>query len=437
MKDFDLEHSPDPATGPAPLGPRILAGTVDTAAIILLSTAFIVGATVLTGGSLPLLAIFVTVLIWSVAPLTAFGATAGMALFGIRLASRDGDRLDLLEILFREMIGRGWFPVAYLGTLIVGFVGSVTGRASFTLPVGLSLFVAAIAAFIVVLATLGHINILTDAQGRGLADLMAKTLVTPRRRTPPVVIDPEVEDPLDREWARMRRVRRLRAFVVAELLLLGVVVGVPPLMAMELPGIDPRSIDTSALEIEGLQRRFSANQASAAVADELVEALEIAGRFEEAQEIRERHEAAVAAARQKREAFLRSALERDPTDWEVFSLLVEFLDEEERLEDAREVYAAYVERDGTPEVRAGYGIWLYRRDLNEEAVVELERAIAEHEQPSGRLHAFLGLAARDLGRLEEAKAAFERALELDPELDRTRGYLAEVEAALAAPLTEE
>lgn len=415
-----------PIVDPAPLGARIGAGAIDAAAIGLLSLCFIFLTTLLASGSLPLLAIFVAVLIWSVGPLFTFGATAGMTMFKISLVARDGTQLDLLEVLFREMVGRGWFAIAYLGTLMVGLVGTLTGRASFTLPMGLSLIVSGFAMLVLGVTTVGHVLVFARPDGRGLPDLMAKTIVTPRR------IQAQPTDEEEREWARARHRTRIRNFVIAQVLLASLAIGLPLALTIDLPGFDPNALDTSDIELEGKRNRFEANKANARIANDLVWALEDAGHSEDAHDVRVAHESAVSASRIKREEWLRTALARNPTDWDTFGLLIEFLGEEDRTEDAKKVYLDFVAADTSPEVRAGFGIWLYRRDFSDEAITELSRAIEEGE-PSGRLYSYLGYAQRDLDHLEEAREAFAHALELDPDLYRTRGALEELNEVLGPP----
>src|SRR6185437_17159347 len=117
-------------------GPRAAAGAVDALAVVglgfvLFWIPFRVGA-----ASLPVWALIAAVLGYAVVPLAAFQATLGMRLFGVELVSRDGTPPDFLDLLFREVIGRGYGPAAYLGAVVLGLLASMVGAAQLSAGLG-------------------------------------------------------------------------------------------------------------------------------------------------------------------------------------------------------------------------------------------------------------------------------------------------------------
>ncbi len=179
--------------------------------------------------------------------------------------------------------------------------------------------------------------------------------------------------------------------------------------------------------------RFGADPANPAYAKEAAEAWEASGKPTEAERIRSRHGAAVASRDEEREQSLRQRLQADPKDSEALGLLLEFLVERGRSEDARGLYAAFVSADPLPRKRAAYGTWLWRNKHTAEAVSELSRAIREgHDTPETR--GYLGFALLDQGRKKEAFPELKRAFKGNADIGPLRERYVALAKELGVPL---
>ena len=117
------------------------------------------------------------------------------------------------------------------------------------------------------------------------------------------------------------------------------------------------------------------------------------------------------------EEHLRRAVQHDPRSTTAHQNLAEALRKQERYAEAVEAYRAVLAIDeGFALAHAGMGFALFGAQRYAAAVEALAAALAlQPELPSAatlRLH--LGRSARELGRLDEAAAHFERAAEVDP-----------------------
>lgn len=416
--------SNESAKGAPLVGRRMAAGAIDLAGVGILSAVFLGVPTVLVGGSLPMLAIFGAVLVWSVVPLSLFGSTAGMAIFGLALEGKENGRADFLDVVFRELVGRGFFAAAYLGTFFIGLVGWLTHTAELSAPVGLSLLLTLVALLGLALAAVGHLIVVVSPNGRGLADILARTTVVRRRPA-----EPESDDEIEREFVAARRRRRLVGGVVGEVLLVAGTIGVPLLVSLHVGSIDPYAVDHTDMRIETWKRRFEANPASEDVAASYDEVLREAGKNDLADQVDARHAAAVKKADASREKLLTAALARAPTDRQTLDLLVKLLHREKRDADARAAWQRYVTAAKTPESHLEYGEWLYDTGDSKDALPALQAA-ASGGLDTAELHGYLGFTLQDLGRLEEAKVELTKSLAIEPDLEDVQDALDQVTRAL-------
>ncbi len=405
----------------APLSRRVLAGLIDGVAMVLLATlAFLVPVKVL-GVALPMWGVLAVMVGWSVVPLAFLQQTAGMRALGLELAGADGHPVDLANVLFRELLGRGLFPAAYLLTLLGGSLAHVLGVMSFAVPKGLGLVVAVACVGAFIAALVGALIGLGRPDGRGLADLMTRSFVVVAPARPPL------QDADDRAEAQARRKTVVRRIVVFEVVVAVGVLATPWLLTR-------RTGETSAARIErikrqGLEQRFTAEPANEALAKELIEALERASAPERAREVLERHRKATAQREASREALLRDALAKDPGDERTAGLLLELLEDQGRLDEAITAYRAWLGPTPKPSRRAAFGHWLGVRSREVEAIAELRQALTEDPLvPMG--HTMLGVVLERQHRLEEARAELTVALLLDPEDEDATDELEEVTQAV-------
>ena len=118
------------------------------------------------------------------------------------------------------------------------------------------------------------------------------------------------------------------------------------------------------------------------------------------------------------EDHLRRAVQIDPRSTTAHQNLAEALRKQERYAEAVQSYRAVLEIDqGFALAHAGMGTALFGERRYEEALDALSKALTlQPELPTaGTLYLHMGRAARELGRLEEAAAHFERAIELGPD----------------------
>ena len=269
---------------PAPLGRRLAAGAVDGVVLFALCLAFSLIPLLSTGLVLPMWGVLAALVGYAVAPLSAFGATLGMRLLGLELIGKGGHAAGLSDLLSRELIGRGFFPAAYLFTLLANLVGSMLGRTQFIAPAGPSLLFSLVCLGMVGLAFPGHLMALFRPDGRGLADLMARTMVVPRRTVAP----PEDEDErAERAQHRRRKVLGVIAFQVVALV---VVFGAPHLLTRR-----PESSETYSERItrQRLTHDFERTPGNELLAMQLVDALRRAGERESAEAVLTKHLAAL------------------------------------------------------------------------------------------------------------------------------------------------
>ncbi len=409
----------------APLEKRLLAGGFDLLLLVLFVVAYF-AFPLLTGGlTLPMWGVFAAVLGYSVTPLILFRATLGMRLFGVEILGRNGHPAQIIDLVFRELIGRGFFPAAYLSTMAAAVIASWLGILRFAMPSGIGGILFVVSAVLLAATSLGHFLVFTRPDRRSLADLVARTVVVTRVPRPLPTDEDERQDAL-----RDRR-GRVRNLVIAEVVLLGLGVGLPWSLTQRTPG-ENRADYAERLKRDKLQNQFDRDPTDRKLARELQRAYRLGGEFEREQEVAERHRAALAKRDQKAEEALRERLRKNPTDEEGLALLIELLDEQDRAEDAEAAYRDAVEAAPTAERRGQYGAWLLDRGEASAAEASLTRAIDDG------LNEAWALTWRGHARVQQKKYASARtdylaALELDPEYMEADSALVQLdEEGLAA-----
>jgi uncharacterized RDD family membrane protein YckC/Flp pilus assembly protein TadD len=408
MSELDDDQAPLPRLQPAPLQPRILAGVIDGVAIFALGLAVFLPPFLMGAAALPVWAFLAAILGWAVVPLAVFGTTLGMRLMGVELVGRDGKPPDFVELLFREIIARGLGPAAYLGSVTVGLLASAFGAAQFSAlsSLGLGFWLSSL---LFTGALAGHLVALGREDRRSLADLVGRTMVIPRA-VAAVHTETDAEERAELEAARRRRVLGVVGF---EVVLVLATLGAPLLLSLRTPS---RGEYAARLKLDADAKRFEHDPGNASLARELAEAYRFGGEPEKATAVMARHEAAQKGKTDQQEASLRKRLAESPGDEDAAGTLLELLENQNRIDDARAVRERLYKADGSKEAQAGYGVWLYQHDLNEQAVTQLRAALAAGLDEA-EVHAYLGMALQDLGQKVEARHELSVALQQDPDLD--------------------
>jgi uncharacterized RDD family membrane protein YckC/Flp pilus assembly protein TadD len=410
---------------PAPLGGRIAAGVFDLAVTLLIGSLLSLAPLVFGGFALPMLGAFAVIVGYSVVPMALFKATLGMRIFGVQIVNTNGRAADMGELAFRELVGRGMFGAAYFGTVAIGIAGYLSGSMAMFQPTGMGLLLFFLSGFLLLLSGIGHLMILLRPDHRGFPDLIAKTIVVRRgtAKDPAEALDLDEEE---RKLEAKKRTARAVKFGVFAVTLLAATVLAP--WAISRPS---NSADEFAdrVKLASAQQAFNARPEDPYAARELIYKLEQSGDTEKAEEVRTRHRAAIGAREKTKEDAIRASLARDPKDWDALGSLLELLEEQGRFEEGKAAFAAYVAADPSPDTRASYGVWLYQNDFNADAVRELRKSMAEGYEAAD-VRAYLGFALLEQDKKEEARDAFEEAIERDPELTQAAEELAALEEEL-------
>jgi uncharacterized RDD family membrane protein YckC len=409
---------------PAPLGPRIAAGVFDMTILGIMSSVLSLAPLFYGGFALPLLGSLSAILVYTILPCSLFKATLGMRIFGLEIVGLDGRAPEPGEIAFRELVARGYFGVAYFSTAVIGIAGYLSGTMAIFQPTGMGLVLFFLSGFLLLLSGIGHLMILMRPDHRGLPDLVAKTVVVQEG----AIRDPSLGEDLDADERAAMKARasqkaiKFGAFAAGLLVL---TISVPHLITRAGEGKEDLP---ERWRLDEAERKWKKDPANAALATEVIDRLEARGESDRAGEVLAEHQKALAERKQTQKTALLAALEREPTDWDTVATLLELYDDEGNRGEARAVFERYVKAEGSSDSRASFGVWLYQNDENERAVTELRAAIAAGTNAADA-HAYLGMALKDLGRIDEAKLALERALELDPELDEVAAALDELDGA--------
>jgi len=327
----------------------------------------------------------------------------------------DGRRPDPVETAFRELLGRGLLPASYLVVVAIGLTATILGKGDLRAPGSLGLVFVLASAVFSLAAGAGHVVALARDDRRSLADLVGRTRVIPR------ALRADSADADERAEHREAHQRARRIVVVNDALLLAVALAVPFALGRPLPA-HASQIYADRLMRERAQMLFDSNPGDADLARELIDRLERAGDFDGAAKVRVRHQAAFSQVEREREIKLRESLARNPRDEASADALLDLLEGQDRLDDARAAARAFFEADPRPRERVRLGAWLQEHRFPSEAARELAQAISEGETLA-EAHAYLGLALRDLGRTAEARTELGAALANRPDWDELREAL--------------
>jgi tetratricopeptide (TPR) repeat protein len=358
------------------------------------------------GVAMPVVTVLAVVLGYSAVPLWLFGATPAMRLLGVRLVRLEGRPLELMDVIARELVWSGILPAAYFLTIIAGAVARLLGQPWVEHLTGSPGWLGLASLLFILLALLGHLVMLVRPDHRGLADLMTRTLVVPRQPAP----EPVDED--ERLEARQHHRRRVRNLVLFQASLLAVNFALPYAFNRPVAGNEAY---VARLKLQQSERRFRANSEDPEAAAQYLDMLREAGELEEAKQVEAQYRAALRAREAPREAALRERLAQEPADLLSFDALTLLLEDQGRAEEARALFQRFLRAERSAEQRALYGQWLSQHGFHAEAVEQLERTHRDGIK-SGETYAALGVSLRALGRYPQARAALQRAIELDPEL---------------------
>ena len=392
------------APRPAPIPKRVVAGLIDTAFIVVLSGIAFAVPILTRGIVLPMWGVLAVMVGYAAVPLAFLKRTLGMHIMGLELVTSQGHAVDLANVLFRELLGRGFFPAAWLFTIISSLIATHFGLGGSSTPPVLAGVMTLASAGALCIAAIGHVIALGRPDQRTLADLLARSFVVEGPALPPPT-DLEEFD----EW-KAHRLSVLVRIAVFEVVLMSSVLALPWLLSSSSGESSQGKI--ARLKLEALESKFKADPGSEALAGDLQREFSARGREVDAQRVFEEHRRARSLKLAGREQLLRDQL-ANSNERSTAEALIQLLDEEDRIEEASQVYRQWLGPTPTASSLAGFGNWLATNNLTEEAVVELERATTmEPLVPLGQT--LLGVSLQRLGRFEEAREHLELALLDDP-----------------------
>lgn len=403
---------------PAPLPKRVAAGAIDAALIGLLCALSFAGPMLLRGVVLPMWGVLAVMVGYAVVPLAFLKRTVGMHLLGLELVSRQGHAVDLGNLIFRELLGRGFFPAAWLLTILGGLIAANAGVGGTATPPGLAGVMTLACMAALAAAAVGHLVALGRPDQRTLADLLAGSFV---------VVGPALPEPTDADELAALRVHRsgvLARIAVFEVLLVGSVLALPWLLTSR--GGERADQKVARLTRETLRQRFEQNPGSEALAAELQREYLRAGLQQEADAVAQKHRTAASLREADRELRLRAQFEaqRDRPHAEA---LIRLLDEQDRVDEAVAVYREWLGPAPEPAALAGFGNYLATNQRTGEAIAVLQRAVSQDPLVAFG-HTLLGICLQRQGRLVEAREHLHLALLDDPKDEDARDALATVEA---------
>lgn len=407
---------------PPPLERRVMAGLFDGVVLLAVCAAYFLIPVLTLGVTLPMWGVLAAIIGYSVVPLAVFKQTPGMKLFDLELVAKDGHPVNIGDLLFRELLGRGWFPAAFLFNLVFAYVAMLMGYARVAMPVGLQFVFTLASVMAVFVAVLGHLLALGMADRRTIADMMSKSWVVPKQPRPLPDDKEELED------LRAAKRRSVRNVVIAELLILGIGLGAPWVLTRKTESTEQRA---ARLLKQKLEAQWKANPESDALTNELQRALWALGENDEAARIRAVHADKVNAAREKRLAELLRQLDARPGDEQLFIDALNDLQDRNRLDEAKPRYLKFLAEHPEPEYRAGYASWLGQVGFADEGVEEYRKLVKEAPEFEG-INKFFARALVRADRLEEAQVEYQKEVLLDPDDDDAREALEELNQQLGA-----
>lgn len=408
------------APKPPPLQKRVIAGLIDAAFITVFSGISFVMPLMLKGIVLPMWGVLVVLVGYAVVPIAFFRRTIGLQIMGLEVVSKTGHPLDLANTTFRELLGRGFFPFAYLFTMVMSLLAmrfSVGATVAPPLIAGVMTFACA-TGFTV--AAMGHLVALGRPDQRTLADLISGSFVIEARVLP----TPTDADELDEFKAQ--RLRVVRNVIIFEVLCALSVVALPYVLSSR--GGESAFERGQRIKIDSLRAKFERDPASESLTMDLQSELRRAGREADVQEVWRKHVEALSLKEAKREEDLRAQL-AETHSRDTAQALISLLEAQDRVDEAREVYLEWLGPTPKPSELAGFGHWLATNGKTEEAITVLTTAVEQNPlTPYG--HTLLGVSLQRMGRLPRAREELELALLDDPEDEDARDALRVVAAEI-------
>lgn len=407
---------------PAPLAKRALAGAIDGFVIVVLCGITFFVPLFTRGFVIPMWGVLVVLVGYSVLPLAGLKRTFGMQMLDIELVRPSGHAVDAGNVLFRELIGRGLFPAAYVFTVVAGLIASVTGIGGNVAPPMLTGVMTLACSAALVIAAAGSLIALERSDKRTLADLLSGSMVVDGVAKPP----PTDVDELH-EYKSHRRTVLIRIGVVQVLLIASVLV-LPWLMTQKTGETSREKI--ARLKLDTLESKFRAAPDSNSLTEDLKREYWKLGREEDVKRVDELHTKAISGREAQRELMLRDAFDQEPRR-DRAEALIALLEEQGRVDEAEVVYRQFLGATPKASELAGFGNWLAANGKTDVAIAELTRAVSiEPLVPYGQT--LLGIALQRAGRLEEAREHLVLALLDDADDESAREALAEVEGDVGA-----
>jgi tetratricopeptide (TPR) repeat protein/uncharacterized RDD family membrane protein YckC len=410
------------ALAPAPLGKRVAAAVIDGILLVVLCIGTFIAPLLMRGFVVPMWGVLVVLIGYSVVPLAALKRTLGMQLFNLELARLDGHAVDIANLLFREFVGRGLFPAAYLITILGGLIAQFFGIGGLLGSSLLTGIMTIACLFAVSLAAAGNLIALDRKDKRTLADLMAKSMVVEGVARPPPT---DADDLIEFKLARRSTIVKV---IIVEVVLLSSLAALPWLLTRKT-GAGQETYDRVArIRIKSLEAEYSAKPNSDKIFNDLAREYRMAGRDEDLQKLMDQKDARLMKRETEREKNLREMFAKEKTR-ETAGALIELLETQDRGDDAEVVYREWLGETPEASAVAGFSNWLLARDRNETARAEAERALRMNPLVAYG-HTFMGIALWRLGKLPEAREELLLALMDDPEDDDASDALSSVKAEI-------
>lgn len=411
----DEPSTPEPAA--APLGKRLAAGAFDFVIVWALVIGSFLVPLFFRGLVLPMWGVLLVMLGYQVVPLSAFRQTLGMKIFGVELVTRTGHAVGPGEVLFRELVGRGYFPAAFLGTIVLGFIAQLLGVMAFVMPTGIASVFFLVSGFAFALAVLGHFLIFNRTDGRTLADLIARSYVTEAKKRP------LPDDAEEAAFVKSMDRSRVRKVAVFEVICIGLVFFGPWLLTQRTEGTGTRA---AKLKLRAQEEKARSYPEDMMVLRELYDLQRSLDLIDEARATREKMDALHGKQEAEREVAMRKRLAAEPSNRDVVGRLIEYLEDRNRNDEAREVYAEYVKNNPRPSLRAGFADWLSDREQYDPAIEQLKLALAEDPELGGG-HTLLGKIYESAQQVEPAHQEYYLAHKLDEGDDDATDALARLD----------
>jgi uncharacterized RDD family membrane protein YckC len=395
---------------PAPLGKRIRAGLLDAAVLSVLSGAYFFIPLLATGLVLPMWGVLAAGIGYAVVPLAAFRATLGMRIFGVEILGRDGQSANPADLLFRELVGRGLLPGAFLFTLAMSFVGSLLRWTAFVMPTGLGSLMALASLLAMAVVFPGHFLPLFRADRRSLADLLSRTQVVDPRP------EPEPDDEEDRAFRSQQRRSRIVRVVVFELLLASGVVALPWLLGRRSGSTEEYADRITRQRLEKELERAPSNEVTA---QQLAEAYRKAGRPEDAEKV---------LARQ-----LDAALAELTCEAPKALAFGDRMNREERYDAAIRWVRRYEEKCGPLPRLLWVSMYAHQQRREWSEAVAVATRLIENEPDDSDFWWWRGEAYANLGRIEQAAADYQQSMAQHPNAFAAGRYAELAETRLQRP----